>query len=181
MPPIRLHDTLTGEVRELEPREPGKVGIYACGPTVYSRIHVGNARAFVVPMLLRRFLAAEGYEPKLVVNLTDVNDKIYDAAREAGVPSAEHARAMTRDYIADTDRLALGRPDAEPLATETIPEIIALIDAISRFPQTEKSRRFCTSIAMPDGPSHGLMEYRLVMAAFAASISMTSFVSSTFA
>ena len=124
---VRIKDTLTGELVVLGS---GRIGIYACGPTVYARIHVGNARAFVIPMLLRRFLAAEGYEPTLVVNVTDVNDKIYDAAREARVPSAEHARAMTRHYIADTDRLALGRPDAEPLATETIREIVALIDAL---------------------------------------------------
>jgi cysteinyl-tRNA synthetase len=124
---VRIHDTLSGE---LVPLEPGAVGIYACGPTVYSRIHVGNARAFVVPMLLRRFLVGDGYEPKLVVNITDVNDKIYAAAREAGVPSAHHAAEMTRRYIADTDRLGLGRPDVEPLATETIPEIIALIQAL---------------------------------------------------
>ena len=69
-------------------------GIYACGPTVYSRIHVGNARPYVIPLLLGRFLAHEGYEPMVVINVTDVNDKIYDAAREAGVPSAEHAARM---------------------------------------------------------------------------------------
>ncbi len=124
---VRIHDTLTGELVELER---GPVGIYACGPTVYSRIHVGNARPYVVFMLLRRFLASEGYEPKLVVNVTDVNDKIYDAAREAGVPSAELAKAMTRDYFEDTDRLGLGRPDSEPLATETIDEIVELISAL---------------------------------------------------
>jgi cysteinyl-tRNA synthetase len=127
MPDVRIKDTLSGE---LVPLEPGRVGIYACGPTVYSRIHVGNARAFVVPMLLRRFLAAEGYEPKLVINITDVNDKIYAAAHEVGARSAEHARAMTRQYLADTDRLGLGRPDVEPLATATIEEIIALIEAL---------------------------------------------------
>jgi cysteinyl-tRNA synthetase len=91
---------------------------------------VGNARPYVVFMLLRRFLAAEGYEPKLVVNVTDINDKIYDAARAAGIGSAEHAQAMTRAYAEDTDRLGLGRPDAEPLATETIAEIIELISAL---------------------------------------------------
>ena len=68
------------------------MGIYACGPTVYSRIHIGNARPFVIFSLLKRFLEHEGYGVKLVVNVTDVNDKIYDAARNAGVPSAELAR-----------------------------------------------------------------------------------------
>ena len=127
---VRIRDTLSGELATLEPREPPKVGIYACGPTVYSRIHVGNARPYVIPLLLGRFLAHEGYEPTVVINLTDVNDKIYDAARAAGMPSAEHARRMIAAYTEDTDRLGIGRPDAEPLATATIAEIVGLIEAL---------------------------------------------------
>ena len=101
--------------------------IYACGPTVYGRIHVGNARPFVVFSLLRRFLANEGYEVDFVANITDVNDKIYAAAARAGVSSPDLAREMTAAYIADTDALGLGRPDHEPLASETIGPIVALI------------------------------------------------------
>jgi cysteinyl-tRNA synthetase len=127
---VRITDTLSGEVRALEPREPPKVGIYTCGPTVYSRVHVGNARPFVIPILLGRLLRRLGYEPRLVINVTDINDKIYDAAREAGVPSDRLAADMTRAYVDDTDRLGLGRPDAEPLASDTIPEIIELIEAL---------------------------------------------------
>ncbi|HYC82493.1 MAG TPA: cysteine--tRNA ligase, partial [Solirubrobacterales bacterium] len=124
---VRIRDTLSGELRAIEADEDGVVGIYACGPTVYSRIHIGNARPFVVFSLLRRFLEAEGYAVRLVVNVTDVNDKIYTAAEAAGRPSAEWASEMTRAYFEDTDRLGLGRPDAEPLATQTITGIIALI------------------------------------------------------
>src|SRR5256714_7124497 len=102
---IRIHDTLTKSPRELEPRDPGRVGIYACGPTVYSRVHVGNARPYVVFSLLKRFLEHEGYGVTLVANVTDVNDKIYDAARDAGVPSEQLAREMTDAYVEDTDRL----------------------------------------------------------------------------
>ena len=127
---IRIQDTLTKSLRELEPREPGRVGIYACGPTVYSRVHVGNARPYVVFSLLKRFLEHEGYDVTFVANVTDVNDKIYDAAREAGEPSAELARDMLDHYVADTDRLGLGRPDAEPKATDTIEPIVALIQAL---------------------------------------------------
>ncbi len=127
---IRLHDSLTGEVRPLEPREAGKIGIYVCGPTVYSRIHVGNARPYVVFALLKRFLEHEGHEVTLVENVTDVNDKIYVAARAAGVPSDRLAREMTDAYRADTDRLGLGRPDHEPLASETIGGIVDLIEAL---------------------------------------------------
>src|SRR5271154_5969278 len=95
---ILLHDTLSGELRALRPRDPGHVGIYACGPTVYSRIHIGNARPFVVFSLLARFLEHEGYETTLVINVTDVNDKIYDAARAQGRPSAALAEQMSAYY-----------------------------------------------------------------------------------
>jgi len=127
---IRLHDTRSGELRPLTPRNGDAVGIYACGPTVYARIHVGNARPFVVFSQLARFLAHEGYDPTLVINVTDVNDKIYTAAVAGGVPSAPLAEEMTAAYKADTDRLGLGRPDAEPLATETIDSIVALISVL---------------------------------------------------
>ncbi len=127
---IRLHDTRRGAVVPLEPRDLGKVGIYACGPTVYARIHVGNARPYVVFSLLKRFLGHEGYDVTFVANVTDVNDKIYDAARPLGIPSAELARQMTAHYIEDTGRLGLGRPDHEPLAGETIGGIVALIQAL---------------------------------------------------
>jgi len=122
---VRIKDTLAGGLVTLDRDE--EVGIYACGPTVYSRIHIGNARPFVVFSLLARFLRSEGYATKLVVNVTDVNDKIYDAARRAGESSAAFAEWMARAYFEDTDRLGLGRPDAEPLATETIERIVALI------------------------------------------------------
>src|SRR5438270_9841774 len=112
------------------PRDEGKVGIYACGPTVYGRIHVGNARPYVVFSLLKRFLVHEGYQVLFVTNVTDVNDKIYAAARERDVPSADLAREMSAEYVADTNRLGLGRPDHEPLASETMAEIIELIERL---------------------------------------------------
>ncbi|HUB74406.1 MAG TPA: cysteine--tRNA ligase [Solirubrobacteraceae bacterium] len=127
---VVLHDTLTGEPQPLRPRDPGRVGIYACGPTVYSRIHIGNARPFVLFSLLKRFLEHEGYAVELVVNVTDINDKIYDAARPLGRPSAELAAEMTASYRADTDALGLGRPDHEPLASETIGPIVEHIQAL---------------------------------------------------
>jgi cysteinyl-tRNA synthetase len=130
VPEIRLHDTRSGGLTPLVPRDPGRIGIYACGPTVYNRIHVGNARPFVVFSWLKRFLAHEGYEVTFVANITDVNDKIYDAARERGIASADLAREMTAHYLADTDGLGLGRPDHEPLASETIDGIIDLIGAL---------------------------------------------------
>jgi cysteinyl-tRNA synthetase len=101
--------------------------MYVCGPTVYQRIHIGNARPFVVSMWLRRWLAERGYDVTLVENITDINDKIYDAAPGASAKLAEDA---SRWYVEDTSDLGLGRPDHEPKATETIPEIVALIEEL---------------------------------------------------
>jgi cysteinyl-tRNA synthetase len=127
---IRLHDTRTGQVLPVEPNADGVVRIYACGPTVYGRIHVGNARPYVVFSLLARLFVHEGYKVTFVANITDVNDKIYAAAVTAGVGSEQLAHEMVQAYVADTDRLRLGRPDREPLASETIAEIIELIERL---------------------------------------------------
>ena len=126
---MRVYSTLSRRLEELPP-PPGPIGIYVCGPTVYHRIHIGNARPFVVSMWLRRWLHETGHEVKLVENITDVNDKIYEAATRKGIPSAELARNATCWYLEDTDELGLGRPDVEPLATDTIPEILALIEEL---------------------------------------------------
>ncbi len=127
---MRITDTLSGEVRTVEAGPGGELGIYACGPTTYGPVHIGNARPYVLPMLLSRFLAHEGYSPTVVINVTDVNDKIYLAAAAAGIGSSEHAERMIADYVADTDALGLGRPDHEPRATETIGPIVELIEAL---------------------------------------------------
>jgi cysteinyl-tRNA synthetase len=124
---LRLRDSRSGELVELQPGDDGSIGMYVCGPTVYNRIHVGNARPYVVFQLMKRYLEWRGQPVKLVENITDINDKIYQAARERGVHSDDLAREMADAYIADTDRLGLGRPDVEPRATETLAEIIALI------------------------------------------------------
>jgi cysteinyl-tRNA synthetase len=125
---MRLYDTLTRGKQELPPA-PGPVRMYACGPTVYQRIHIGNARPFVISMWLRRWLAERGYDVTLVENITDVNDKIYDAAPGK---SAALAAQASQWYLEDTERLGLGRPDQEPKATETIPEIVELIEELVR-------------------------------------------------
>src|SRR3954452_1200980 len=124
-----LQDTRTGALVALDTSGP-EVGIYACGPTVYSRVHIGNARPFVVFSQLKRFLEHEGLHATLVANITDINDKIYDAARAAGRSSAELAEEMPAAYVDDTGRLGLGRPDHEPLASESVGGIIDLISTL---------------------------------------------------
>jgi cysteinyl-tRNA synthetase len=123
---MRLQDTLTGTLVELPP-PPAEIGMYVCGPTVYERAHIGNARPFVVFSWLARWLRSRGYRARLVHNVTDVNDKIYDAAPGH---SAELALEATRWYLEDTAGLGLGMPDSQPLATETIPEIVELIEEL---------------------------------------------------
>ncbi len=126
----RLHNTMTRRKEPLPTGPDGSVRIYACGPTVYGPIHIGNARPFVTFALLKRFLTHRGHRVTLVSNLTDVNDKIYAAARAEGVPSAELAARYSREYVADTDRLGLGRPDMEPTVTGSMPEILTLISEL---------------------------------------------------
>jgi cysteinyl-tRNA synthetase len=127
---MRLRDSRTGDLVELEPGPDGTIGIYACGPTVYGRIHVGNARPFVVFGLMKRYLEWRGRPVTLVENITDINDKIYAAAAKDGERSDDLAREMAAAYVADTERLGIGRPDHEPLASETLPEIVGLIEEL---------------------------------------------------
>src|SRR5919206_1059225 len=113
---MRLYSTLQREKVEL-PAPPGPIRMYVCGPTVYARAHVGNARPFVVAMWLRAWLRERGNDAVLVHNITDVNDKIYEAAPGASAELAERATAW---YLEDTGDLGLGMPDALPLATDAV-------------------------------------------------------------
>ena len=126
--------------------------MYFCGPTVYARAHVGNARPFVVGMWLRSGCARRGYEATLVHNITDVNDKIYDAAPGASAELAEQATAW---YLEDTGDLGLGMPDQLPKVTETIPEIVALHRASSSSAASPTRSRATSTSASRASPSTG--------------------------
>jgi cysteinyl-tRNA synthetase len=124
---MRLYSTLQRDLVELPPPDAGPVRMYFCGPTVYQRAHVGNARPYVLGMWLRNWLRHRGYDATLVHNITDVNDKIYDAAPGA---SAELAARATEWYLEDTADLGLGTPDGLPKATESIPGILHFIEEL---------------------------------------------------
>jgi cysteinyl-tRNA synthetase len=123
---MRLFDTYTKSPVDLPPA-PGPVRMYFCGPTVYARAHVGNARPFVIGMWLRSWLHVRGYEVTLVHNITDVNDKIYAAAPGASAALAEQATAW---YLEDVGDLGLGMPDHLPKVTDHIPQIVAFIGSL---------------------------------------------------
>ena len=123
---MQLYDTLTRGKQELPP-PPAPVRMYFCGPTVYQRAHIGNARPYILGMWLRSWLRSRGYDVTLVHNITDISDKIYDAAPGA---SAELAARATEWYLDDTDALGLGRPEALPKATEVVPQIVSFISEL---------------------------------------------------
>src|SRR6202795_4834341 len=108
MTPLKLYDRMRDELVDVEPSTPGVLRVYSCGPTVYGRIHVGNARPYWTAMVLKR--ASEqllDLPVRLAVNITDINDKIYAAAVAQGVPSAQLSEQMAQAYRSDTDALGL--------------------------------------------------------------------------
>jgi cysteinyl-tRNA synthetase len=123
---MRLYNTSSRRLNDL-PEPPGPVRMYICGPTVYDRAHIGNARPYVLGMWLRSWLRSQGYDTTYVHNITDINDKIYEAAPGA---SAELAERATQWYLEDTDDFGLGRPDHMPRASELIPQIVAFIERL---------------------------------------------------
>src|SRR3954454_19588229 len=132
---MQLYDTLTRGKQELPP-PPAPVRMYFCGPTVYQRAHIGNARPYILGMWLRSWLRSRGYDVTLVHNITDINDKIYEAAPGA---SAALAAQATQWYLEDTDQLGLGRPDALPKASEVVPQIIRFISELIESDQAYES------------------------------------------
>jgi len=123
---MRLYSTLSRQLEDL-PVPPAPVRMYFCGPTVYQRAHIGNARPFVIGMWLRNWLRSRGYDATLVHNITDVNDKIYDAAPGA---SAELAAKASQWYLEDVGGFGLGLADELPKATDHIPGIVRFIEQL---------------------------------------------------
>src|SRR5258707_3219082 len=127
---IRLHDTLSGETRPLEPLEPGHVRIYSCGPTVYGPTHIGNFRSFLFADLLVRHLRARGLRVTWVMNVTDVDDKIIRGAAAAGIGIDELANRWLAQFLVDAQALRMTTPDVLPRATEEIDRIVGLIEVL---------------------------------------------------
>ncbi len=127
---MKLYNTLTRQLEEFEPLEDDRVKMYVCGPTVYDYFHIGNARPFIVFDAFHRYLEYLGYDVTFVQNITDVDDKIIDKAAAEGVPSQEIAERYTQAYWEDLERLNIKPADIQPKATETIPDMIAFVEAL---------------------------------------------------
>lgn len=127
---MQIFNTMTRKKEEFVPVQEGKVGIYACGPTVYNYFHIGNARPFIVFDTLRRYLEFRGYDVTFIQNFTDIDDKMIAKAAEEGVSVGELAERYIKAYYEDADALGILRADVNPRATEHIDDIISLIDKL---------------------------------------------------
>jgi cysteinyl-tRNA synthetase len=129
--PLRFYNTLTRRVDEFITREPAKVAMYTCGPTVYDRAHIGNFRTFLFADLLRRYLTYRGYRVYAVMNITDVDDKTIRGAQREGVPLTEYTARYTKMFFDDCAALRILPVDVFPRATEHVPEMVALVQELA--------------------------------------------------
>ena len=127
---LKVYNTLGRRMEEFAPLRPGEVRMYVCGPTVYDYIHIGNARAFVIADVIRRYLEYRGFKVRFISNITDIDDKMINRAREMGISIQELGELYSDAYFEDIKRLNIKRPDVSPRATQHIPEIIGAIEAL---------------------------------------------------
>src|SRR5438046_4568715 len=123
---IRVYNTLSKNKETFEPVAPGKVGIYLCGPTVYKPSHIGHMVGPVIFDVVKRFLTYVGLDVTLVINITDVDDKLINEAKARGMQMPDLAREMTDDYMRNLQAMGVDTVDHFPRATENIDEIIRL-------------------------------------------------------
>ncbi len=127
---MKIYNTLTGKKEEFVPVNSGKVTMYVCGPTVYNYFHIGNARPFIVFDTFRNYLKYKGFKVIYVQNITDVDDKIINKAKEENTTFEKVAEKYTKAYFDDIEKLKIEKPDKSPKATEEIKEMIELIKVL---------------------------------------------------
>ena len=158
---IRLYDTMTREKREFVPADPERITIYVCGPTVYNRAHIGNARPPVVFDALSRLLRHVYGQDSVIhaANVTDIEDKIMAAAAAEGVPIDTITERYSRFYFDDLAALGVPRPDLVPLATQTIPEMIGMIERLIAAGHAYEAEGHVL-FDVPSWPEYGLLSGR---------------------
>lgn len=133
---LYVYNTLTKKKEAFVPREPGKVKMYVCGPTVYDYIHIGNARPMIIFDIVHRYLEQIGFEVTFVQNFTDVDDKLIRKAEETGLSVPEVADRYIAAYFEDADAIGVRKADIHPRVTENMTEIIDFIREL-------EPKRFC--------------------------------------
>jgi cysteinyl-tRNA synthetase len=127
---MRIYNTMTRRIEQIEPLEPGRVRMYTCGPTVYDHAHIGNFRSYVWEDLLRRTLKLHGFEVTQVMNVTDIEDKIIARMAEEGTTLEQATAPFVQAFFEDIDTLRIERAEHYPRATEHLPEMIALAERL---------------------------------------------------
>ena len=127
---LRIYNTLSKKKETFKPIDPGKVGIYVCGPTVYDACHIGHARSVIVFDVIVRYLRATGYEVTYIRNFTDIDDKIINRSNELGTSTRELSERYINEFYEDMDALKVQRATQEPKATNHIAEIISVIERL---------------------------------------------------
>ena len=156
---LRLHDTATGTVEPLELREPGRVSMYVCGPTVYDAPHLGHGRFTLVFDVLRRYLLFSGLNVTYVSNITDVDDRIIERARQQGVAEHELASQWEQVWWESMDALGVLRPDADPHATAYIDRMVTFVtDLVDRGVAYETADGVYLSVDAV--PGYGLLAHQ---------------------
>jgi cysteinyl-tRNA synthetase len=123
---VQIHNSLTARKEPLSPLQPGRIGMYVCGDTVYDLCHMGHARSKIVFDVVRRYLAYRGFEVTFVRNITDIDDRIIQRAAEQGKEIGEFTEHYIREMHRDYDALGILRPDHEPRATQYVPGMIEM-------------------------------------------------------
>ena len=152
---LRLRDTLSGEVRPLEPLEPGHVRIYSCGPTVYGPTHIGNFRSFLFADLLVRYLRYRGLRVTWVMNLTDIDDKIIRGANAAGESIEDLANRWIARFLADAEALRMSPPDVLPRPTRHIDDIVFLISTLEARGHAYRTEEGSIFFRIDSWPAYG--------------------------
>ena len=160
MSPLAIYNTLTRRKETFVPIVPGRAGIYVCGPTVYDYIHIGNARTFAVFDLVVRWLRSSGYAVTYVRNITDVDDKIMDRARERGEPIEALTERTVAAFAEDCARLNLLRPDREPRATRYIGPMLELIERLEQKGLAYRGATGDVYFSVRDVPGYGKLSRR---------------------
>jgi cysteinyl-tRNA synthetase len=160
MSALRIHNTLTRKKELFVPRVPGKAGVYVCGPTVYDYFHIGNARTFTTFDMVVRWLRASGLAVTYVRNITDIDDKIMERAREKGEPIEALTQRMVDAFAEDTARLNLLAPDVEPRATRYIAPMVEMIETLEKKEHAYRGANGDVYYAVRSFPEYGKLSRR---------------------